>query len=140
MIGLEGDATGLVNVHVQVAEFEGELRFLHTVADGPCDDSYGVQVAALAGLPRHVIERSSDLLSFLEKQAIGAKAGDGGTPDSRDSGQSSLMGFMSQPKIIIETDPKTEAIKEALKGIDLDSMSPRETQDALYKLKQLLEE
>jgi len=140
LIGLEGDATGLVNVHVQVAEFEGELRFLHTVADGPCDDSYGVQVAALAGLPRHVIERSSDLLSFLEKQAIGAKAGEGGTPDSRDSGQSSLMGFMSQPKIIIETDPKTEAIKEALKGIDLDSMSPRETQDALYKLKQLLEE
>ena len=139
LVGLEGDAKGLVNIHVQVAEFDGELRFLHTVADGPCDDSYGVQVAALAGLPRHVVERSSDLLSFLEKQAHGAKAGESGTPDSRDSGQSSLMGYMSQPKIIIEADPKAEAIKNVLKAIDLDSMSPRDTQDALYELKQILE-
>ena len=48
LIGLEGEVDGLVNVHVQVAQADGELRFLHTVADGPCDDSYGVQVAALA--------------------------------------------------------------------------------------------
>ena len=50
LIGLE-ERKGLVNVHVQVAQADGELRFMHTVADGPCDDSYGVQVAALAGLP-----------------------------------------------------------------------------------------
>ena len=75
LIGLEGEVQGLVNVHVQVAEADGELKFMHTVADGPCDDSYGVQVAALAGLPRHVIERAGDLLTFLEKQADGAKAG-----------------------------------------------------------------
>ena len=66
LIGLEGEVDGLVNVHVQVAQANGELRFMHTVADGPCDDSYGVQVAALAGLPRPVVERATDLLAFLE--------------------------------------------------------------------------
>ena len=58
LIGLEGDVPGVVNVSVGVAEVDGNLRFLHTVEDGPCDDSYGVRVAALAGLPQPVIELS----------------------------------------------------------------------------------
>ena len=64
LIGLEGEIDGLCNVHVQVAHTDGQLRFLHTVADGPCDESYGVQVAALAGLPRSVVERATDLLAL----------------------------------------------------------------------------
>lgn len=137
LIGLEGDAQGLVNVHVQVAESDGELKFLHTVADGPCDDSYGVQVAALAGLPRHVVERSGDLLGFLEKQAQGAKAGKSGTPHARSAGQASLMGFVGQPKTIIKNDPIADKIKQSLAELDLDSMSPREAQQALYDLKRI---
>ena len=140
LIGLEGEADGLVNVHVQVAESDGELKFLHTVADGPCDDSYGVQVAALAGLPRHVVERSSDLLGFLERQAIGAKAGEKGAPTARSAGQSSLMRFVGQPQVRIEKDTIGEAIKNKLKNIDPDSMSPRQAHDALYQLQKILEE
>ena len=139
LIGLEGQSDGLVNVHVQVAESDGELKFLHTVADGPCDDSYGVQVAALAGLPRHVVERSSDLLRFLEKQAHGAKAGEKGAPTARSVGQSSLLGFVGQPQIRIEKDPLAEAIKSSLSSIDPDSMSPRQAHDALYELLRILE-
>ena len=78
LIGLEDEIDGLCNVHVQVAHTDGQLRFMHSVADGPCDDSYGVQVAALAGLPRNVVERATDLLAFLEQQAGGAKAGEQG--------------------------------------------------------------
>tara|TARA_B100000700_G_C15061498_1_gene866217 strand:- start:1194 stop:3815 length:2622 start_codon:yes stop_codon:yes gene_type:complete len=140
LIGLEGDAEGLVNVHVQVAEADGELKFLHTVADGPCDDSYGVQVAALAGLPRHVVERSSDLLGFLERQAHGAKAGEKGTPSARSAGQSSLLGFVGQPQIRVEKDALGEALKQALANIDPDVMSPRQAQDALYELLKIMEE
>ena len=140
LIGLEGEIPGLVNVHVQVAESEGELKFLHTVADGPCDDSYGVQVAALAGLPRHVIERAGDLLNFLEKQADGAKAGNAGTPIARKAGQSSLMGFVGSPKVIVEKDEKLENIKSEVIAMDIDSMTPREALDALYKLKTKIEE
>ena len=140
LIGLEGEIPGLVNVHVQVAESEGELKFLHTVADGPCDDSYGVQVAALAGLPRHVIERAGDLLNFLEKQADGAKAGNAGTPIARKAGQSSLMGFVGSPKVIVEKDEKLENIKSEVIAMDIDSMTAREALDALYKLKTKIEE
>ena len=140
LIGLEGEIPSLVNVHVQVAESEGELKFLHTVADGPCDDSYGVQVAALAGLPRHVIERAGDLLNFLEKQADGAKAGNAGTPIARKAGQSSLMGFVGSPKVIVEKDEKLENIKSEVIAMDIDSMTPREALDALYKLKTKIEE
>ena len=139
LIGLEGDAAGLVNVHVQVAESDGELKFLHTVADGPCDDSYGVQVAALAGLPRHVVERSGDLLGFLERQAHGAKAGEKGAPTARSAGQASLLGFVGQPQVRIEKDALGEAVKQALSNIDPDSMSPREAHDALYTLQKILE-
>jgi len=137
LIGLEGNAQGLVNVLVQVAKSEGELKFLHTVADGPCDDSYGVQVAALAGLPRHVVERSGDLLGFLEQQSQGAKAGQDGTPQARLAGQSSLMGFVGQPKTIIKADPVGELLKESLAKLDLDSMSPRDAHQALYNLKKI---
>ena len=147
LIGLEGEVDGLVNVHVQVAQADGELRFLHTVADGPCDDSYGVQVAALAGLPRPVVERASDLLAFLEQQAHGAKAGESGTPSARAQGQSSLMGYFAAAAITQkngakQTAPKiSEEEKETLaylSDIDADELSPRQAHDALYRLKKLL--
>ncbi|MDE0869959.1 MAG: DNA mismatch repair protein MutS [Candidatus Poseidoniaceae archaeon] len=147
LIGLEGEVDGLVNVHVQVAQADGELRFLHTVADGPCDDSYGVQVAALAGLPRPVVERASDLLAFLEQQAHGAKAGESGTPSARAEGQSSLMGYFAaaamnqknataQPVASIPSEEKETL--EYLSNIDVDELSPRQAHEALYRLKRIL--
>ena len=147
LIGLEGEVDGLVNVHVQVAQADGELRFLHTVADGPCDDSYGVQVAALAGLPRPVVERASDLLAFLEQQAHGAKAGESGTPSARAEGQSSLMGYFAaaamtqkvgteQPVPSISSEEKETL--DYLSNIDADELSPRQAHDALYRLKRIL--
>ena len=140
LIGLEGDVPGLCNVHVQVAHVEGQLRFLHKVADGPCDDSYGVQVAALAGLPRNVVERATDLLAFLEHQAGGAKAGEQGAPKSRDLGQSSLMGYFaaaamtSQPPQE-ETTAHVHEVVEQLRSINIDELTPRKALDLLYQLK-----
>ena len=106
LIGLEGDVPGVVNVSVGVAEVDGNLRFLHTVEDGPCDDSYGVRVAALAGLPQPVIERAGDLLQFLERQAEGAKAGGGGQPGRREEGQSSLMRYSQPPTRHLRPSPR----------------------------------
>ena len=103
------------------------------------DSSYGVQVAALAGLPRHVVERSSDLLGFLERQAHGAKAGEKGAPVARGAGQSSLMGFVGQPQVRIEKDPLAESLMNELSKIDPDVMSPRQAHDKLYELLRMLE-
>jgi DNA mismatch repair protein MutS len=156
LIGLEAEMDGLVNVHVQVAQRGDELKFLYTIADGPCDDSYGVQVAALAGLPAHVVERARDLLLFLEAQAEGARAGEDGTPLSREVGQSSLFGWMlpkgagaapsteedATPQQPVDNRPRLEATEAAalarLQEVDPDTLSPREAMDLLYELRGLL--
>ena len=146
LIGLEGEVNGLCNVHVQVAQVDGKLRFLHTVADGPCDDSYGVQVAALAGLPRNVVERASDLLAFLEQQAGGAKAGEQGAPQSRDAGQASLMGYFAAAAMKTSSptpaalSPKIERTLQRLQETNVDELSPRQALDVLYALKNDMEE
>ena len=156
LVGLANEVEGLVNIHVQVADVKGEIRFLHTVAEGPCDDSYGVQVAALAGLPSGVVERARDLLIFLEGQAQGARAGSEGTPDTRESGQSSLYGWMlgngdkppatDQPilneeptkEIVVQEDPVLREIAERLESLDPATLTPREALEALYAMRAAL--
>ena len=141
LIGLAEEIKTIKNVHVQVAQSNGELKFLHTVGDGPCDDSYGVQVAALAGLPRNVVERASDLLVFLEKQAKGARAGESGAPIARDLGQASLMGYLAAAANE-KTTNKYEKVIEELDYIcsKLDNLSPKDAHDSLYRLKSLRED
>ena len=156
LVGLANEVEGLVNIHVQVADVKGEIRFLHTVAEGPCDDSYGVQVAALAGLPSGVVERARDLLIFLEGQAQGARAGSEGTPDTRESGQSSLYGWMlgdgdkppatnqlilneeATKEIVVQEDPVLREIAERLESLDPDTLTPREALEALYAMRAAL--
>ncbi len=156
LVGLANEVEGLVNIHVQVADVKGEIRFLHTVSEGPCDDSYGVQVAALAGLPSGVVERARDLLIFLEGQAQGARAGSEGTPDTRESGQSSIYGWMlgngdkppatNQPilneeptkEIVVQEDPVLREIAERLESLDPDTLTPREALEALYAMRAAL--
>ncbi|MGB1567916.1 MAG: DNA mismatch repair protein MutS [Candidatus Poseidoniaceae archaeon] len=145
LVGLESEVDGLANVHVQVAQSDGTLRFLHTVADGPCDDSYGVQVAALAGLPRNVVERATDLLAFLEQQAQGAKAGREGAPSTREHGQSSLLGYFAAAAMQSK-DSKAPSLSVAqedvlstLSELNLDELSPRDAFALIERLQHRLE-
>ena len=146
LVGLEKDIEILKNIHVQVSQVNGKLKFLHTIADGPCDESYGIQVGALAGLPRSVVERASDLLQFLEQQAYGAKAGDSSSPIAREIGQTSLMGYFAAASMAKDgSEHKLTSIEETqlfafLKDLDLDNMSPRDAMDALYEAKSMLED
>ena len=139
MIGLEDEIKKIKNVHVQVAQSNGELKFLHTVGDGPCDDSYGVQVAALAGLPRRVVERASELLLFLEKQARGARAGESGAPLVRDLGQASLLGYLAATNSTKAPNNDHQVIIEQLDSVlaKIDELSPKEAHDSLYRLKSM---
>jgi len=146
LVGLEKDIEILKNIHVQVSQVNGKLKFLHTIAEGPCDESYGIQVGALAGLPRSVVERASDLLQFLEQQAYGAKAGDSSSPIAREVGQTSLMGYFAAASMAKDgSEHKLTTLEETqlvsfLKDLDLDNMSPRDAMDALYEAKSMLED
>jgi DNA mismatch repair protein MutS len=134
LTGLEGEISSLKNIHVQVSQASGKLEFLHTVADGPCDDSYGIQVAALAGVPQHVVERSLDVLKFLEQQASGARAGEKYAPASRDHLQKSLFGIYTQTKEAIEVPSPNQEIIDRLQSLNVEKLSPLEALQILYDI------
>lgn len=115
----------IVNATVRVKEWEGDVIFLHEVAPGVADRSYGIQVAKLAGLPHAVIERARVVLQELE-------ASDRSAPARKLADDLPLFS-------VAKAEPKTKksGLEEALDAVDPDALAPREALDALYKLKTL---
>jgi DNA mismatch repair protein MutS len=111
------------NVHLSAVEHKDSIVFLHAVQDGPASQSYGLQVAQLAGVPAAVIRAARKHLSTLEAHSVTA------TP------QFDL--FASAPPVTAAAD-EPDLLAEALQDIDPDALSPREALDALYRLKKLL--
>lgn len=105
-----------VNVHLDATEHKGQLVFLHAVKPGPANQSYGLQVAALAGVPRPVIRRAKSYLGSLETQ-------------QRVEHPQAQLPFST-------TDEASDELANAIDNIDPDSMTPRQALEALYKLKQ----
>ena len=124
LTALAGELRSAANVHLDATEHRGELVFLHAVREGPANQSYGLQVAALAGVPKSVIGRARRVLRTLEAQ----QAASHDTPQ----GQLALDVPADEP----EPDVKNPVL-DALDGIDPDSLSPREALAALYELKSL---
>jgi DNA mismatch repair protein MutS len=120
----------LKNVTMKVREWEGGVVFLHEVAPGAADRSYGVQVARLAGLPDAVVERARDVLHRLENAEV-ARA--------RDRIVDDLPLFSAVAKQAPAPAPKPDALREAVNALHPDELTPREALDALYRLKGLAE-
>jgi len=112
---------GIANVHLDATEHAHELVFLHAVKEGPADRSYGLQVAALAGIPKPVIAQARDYLARLEAAQRQPK-------DQLPPRQQGL--FAAPPS----------AVEEKLKSLDPDKLSPKEALDVLYQLKKLGQE
>jgi DNA mismatch repair protein MutS len=119
----------LFNATVRVKEWQGEVVFLHEVAPGAADRSYGIQVAQLAGLPPAVIGRAKKILAELEKQ-------DRVSPARLLVEDLPLFAAVTQrPPAAPPRDPAAEALKAALAAINPDELTPRQALDALYALK-----
>ena len=116
---------GIANVHLDAVEYGEQLVFMHAVKEGPANRSFGLQVAALAGLPRAVIDDARRTLETLEQ---GLRSGPSATPSTA-NGPSPQMGLFAPPA--------PSAVEQALDALDPDSLSPREALDALYRLKTL---
>jgi len=108
------------NVHLDATEHDGDLVFLHAVRPGPANQSYGLQVAALAGVPREVIRRARAYLKSLES----LQATQGENP------QGQLPLTVEEPRV-------DDELRDAVDDLDPDSMTPRDALDALYKLKDI---
>jgi DNA mismatch repair protein MutS len=128
---LAEELPGVANVHLDAVEHAGGIVFLHAVEEGPASQSYGLQVAQLAGVPQPVIRAARKRLAWLEQQS----ADTGATP------QLDLFALAADAPVDEEDDAPAEApdsaLADALAGIDPDDMTPREALDALYRLKAL---
>jgi DNA mismatch repair protein MutS len=113
------------NVHVHAVEHNEKLVLLHSVREGPTNQSYGLQVAALAGVPRAVIDQARAYLIELERE--------------RDALQENgaLQGQLDLP--VPQTPPASLALA-ALREMDPDTLSPREALNFVFRLKHLDEE
>jgi DNA mismatch repair protein MutS len=128
LTALAARLTRLFNATVRVKEWQGDVVFLHEVAAGAADRSYGIQVAKLAGLPASVIERAKLVLAELEAE-------DRTSPARRLVDDLPLFAAARAPAPAAQDGP-AEAVIAALAALDPDEMSPREALEALYALKQ----
>jgi DNA mismatch repair protein MutS len=123
---LSHEYSELANVHLGAVEHNDRIVFMHAVEEGPANQSYGIQVAALAGIPAAVVRAARKQLREFEQRA----AVDPLQPD---------LFAQDFPADRAEAgEPEAHPIVEHLAGIDPDSLTPREALDALYALKNLL--
>ena len=115
--------TGLVNVHLDAIEHNDTIAFMHTVLDGAASKSFGLQVAALAGVPKAVIAQAKQKLKLLENhQSVTAP-----------NAEQQAFSFANELPA-----PEPSEVEEQLSAIDPDNLSPRQAHELLYKLKALL--
>jgi len=112
---------GIANVHLDAVEYADQLVFMHAVKEGPANRSFGLQVAALAGLPKRVIDDARRYLATLER----------GHPNVASNAAAPT------PQLGLFDAPRPSAAEDALRELDPDTMSPRDALDALYRLKKL---
>ena len=120
LTALAQELPGCSNVHLDATEHDGQLVFLHSVKAGPANQSYGLQVASLAGVPNDVIRRAKTYLETLESQQA--------TQTDSPQGQLDLSTGGT---------PENDPLRYAVDDLIPDAMTPREALAALYKLKDL---
>ncbi|MGQ2287154.1 DNA mismatch repair protein MutS [Leuconostoc suionicum] len=115
------------NVHVGAVEDEsGELHFLHQIQQGPADKSYGIHVAALAGLPDELIANATTILSGLENQ-------ESIVPEPKVPGLSEQVALFN----VSDVDPKTDTLFQKLDSINISTLTPLEALNVLAELQKL---
>ena len=121
-----------INVHLDAIEHQDSIVFLHQVQDGPASQSYGLQVAALAGVPQNVIQLAKEHLSQLENQAV-----------NQNSAQLNIIKKSKQVAEPVQqfdmfsapANPALEKVASQLDEIDPNELTPRMALDAIYALK-----
>ncbi len=112
----------LANVHLSAIEHQHSIVFLHSVNEGAASQSYGLQVAALAGVPNSVIRNAKKQLRLLEQN----------------SAAQNPQGDLFDHKRVEIAEPQEHPLLAALREIQPDELSPKEALDRLYQLKKLL--
>ncbi|WP_420589576.1 DNA mismatch repair protein MutS [Bacterioplanoides sp.] len=138
MTGLPEQHSNVRNVHLKATEHDDKIIFLHSVENGPASQSYGLQVAQLAGVPGNVIDQAKAQLLQLEQQS---------PTEVSVTAVSSPMETTVQPAASADTEfpmqgdmfsAMPSAVEEKLGELNPDDLTPRQALEILYKLKELL--
>lgn len=124
LTSLPDKTPGVANVHLDATEYNDDIVFLHTIQEGPASQSYGIQVAKLAGIPSEVIALARKELASLEA---------GAHPTVKPGVIEDLQHIQNE----LFSDPIASALLDAVSGINPDELSPREALEKLYSLKKL---
>ena len=116
LTSLADEMPATANVHLDASEHGEELIFLHSVKAGPANQSYGLHVARLAGVPRNVVDEARDYLTSLEQQL--GELGDSGP----------------QGQLAFNAPAPPDPLRERLAEIDVDELSPRQALELLFEL------
>jgi DNA mismatch repair protein MutS len=111
----------VANVHLDAVEHKDTVVFLHAVEEGPASQSYGLQVAGLAGVPKAVIRQAKRYLQLLEDSSITR------------GNQADLFARTQEA----EQEPEADPLREAMAKVNPDELSPREALELLYRLKKI---
>jgi DNA mismatch repair protein MutS len=122
LTSLPESLTDISNVHLDAVEHDNGIVFLHTVKSGPANQSYGLQVAQLAGIPKSVIAQAREKLKQLEDDAHAERQ---------------ISSPVPQPKQSEMFSAETHAVIEYLEKLNPDEISAREALEILYQLKSL---
>ena len=115
---------GVKNYNIAVKKRGDDITFLRRIVPGGADDSYGIEVAKLAGVPNSIIARAKEILGELESGAGETKVERVSSSD--DNSQLSLLSVAESPAI--------EKIRQA----DLNTLTPIEAMNLLYELKNMI--
>jgi len=129
LTALQGRHETIACHSMRVKEWQGNVVFLHEVAHGAADRSYGIHVARLAGLPGAAIARAEEVLALLE-------TGEQSSALTRLADDLPLFAAVVQ-RAAAPAIPAQDKLREALAEIDPDALTPRDALEALYRLKSL---
>ena len=119
---LSDDLPQIANAHLDAVEHHDKIVFLHALEDGPANQSYGLQVAQLAGVPRAIVKAAKKRLAQLENQS---------------HGNTQQADLFASP---VAVEPEVHAAMEKLQTIRPDELSPKQALELLYELKRLADE
>jgi DNA mismatch repair protein MutS len=131
LVELEKTKPRLRNANVAVGEADGEIVFLHRIAPGGADQSYGIHVARLAGVPGAVLDRAREILAFLEKQ----HGPDPGLPETEGPIKRKVKSGRSLQGSLFAALP--EPLLAELRDVDLAALSPEQAVELIKRLRSL---
>ncbi len=130
LTALESELPGVVNYNIAAKKRGDGIVFLRKIVRGAADDSYGIEVAALAGVPDEIVRRAKKILAEIESGKVGTSAV---RPSPRE--EPLLLGLLGEVKR-----SEAEEAAEKIRALDLNTLTPIEAMNLLFELKKMLKD